>query len=96
MLVVTVISTIAAPTVEGVGSSRTIESESPLEKGEESQERLDEGLVNERRRLRLRAAHTQTRMATQRAVRTCLIRPSPSRCMDGHRLTSEVLAPLTC
>ncbi|MEE3367918.1 MAG: hypothetical protein VX346_01100 [Planctomycetota bacterium] len=96
LMVAALLPTLTASVFDGVVSRLVNESESPLENGEETEETADERRSNVQRRIRVAAEHGHLRTARQRLLRSRHSPPCVTRCVDGHRLSNGLLAPLTC
>lgn len=98
LLVVSVIlCLVAAPSAANLALHNIEETRAPLETKEESQERFEEGRVNNQRRFWLSMRYRTCRVNVHQV--TCFhhfIFPRPPRSIEGHRLSSGILAPLTC
>ncbi len=98
-----VLCMVTAPGVAGTVAPRIAGPESPLEAEEEFQERLEEGVINGRRRVsgqRRTAATSDSRKSLMNAAQAGRLqrrnRAVAPYCGGGHRLANGVLAPMIC
>lgn len=88
---------VAAPSVAGLVKLRVDESKSPFEAGHEFERKLEEGLLNSPRRLRLPAGQRKPVVGPDRDLHSHAAAHSPPfHAADGHRLPNGLPAPLTC
>ena len=91
-----VLCTAAAPSAANLALQKVDEARSPLEAKEEAREQFEESRMNGQRRFQLSFQYRECRVNGNPARLSHLIVSQMPRCVQGHRLLNDILAPLTC